>query len=414
MLFNKSIWGWAAYDWANSAFATVVIAGFFPAMFRQYWSGDLSSEQSTFWLGVANSAASLLIVLAAPLLGALADWRGWRKHLLVACMLPGALATLLLAVTPQGAWDIALGLYAVGVVAFMAANIFYDAMLVDVSPTQSFDRVSGLGYALGYLGGGLVLAFCVLISQQPQLLGLADSVQAVRWSFVLTAVWWLVFTLPLVFWVRESAPLVARSSPLRQVWPETWNTLKQIFRQRELRLFLFAYWIYIDGVDTIIRMAVDYGMALGFGMQDLIVALLITQFIGFPAAIVYSHLGERLGVKAALLFGIAMYAVITVLGYNMDTARDFYVLAVLIGLVQGGVQALSRSWYARMVPEDRAAEYFGVYNMMGKAAAVLGPVLMGAVAVLTGSHRYSILSILVLFVAGFILLAQVRRPGSRS
>jgi UMF1 family MFS transporter len=408
MSLNKPIWGWSLYDWANSAFATVVIAGFFPAMFRQYWSSGLSSEASTFWLGAANSLASLLIVLAAPVLGALGDQRGWHKRLLIVCMLPGVVATLLLALTPAGEWQIALWLYMIGVIAFMASNIFYDAMLMDVSPPQLFDRVSGLGYAMGYLGGGLLLAFCVLMSQKPAWFGIDDTVVALQICFVLTAVWWLVFTVPLMFWVRESRPLA--SVQVRNVWRETFETLREIFRQRQVRLFLFAYWIYIDGVDTIIRMAVDYGMALGFGMQDLIMALLITQFIGFPAAILYSRLGERIGVKTALLLGLVMYAVITVLGYNMTSANEFYMLAVMIGLVQGGVQALSRSWYARMVPDARAAEYFGVYNMMGKAAAVLGPIMMGAVAVVTDSHRYSILSILILFIAGFMLLTQVSKP----
>lgn len=186
------------------------------------------------------------------------------------------------------------------------------------------------------------------------------------------------------------------------------------FSNRDVRLFLIAYWIYIDGVDTIIRMAVDYGMALGFESNDLIIALLITQFVGFPAAIVYGYIGAKVGVKSSIMAGIGIYALITLLGYSMTTVADFYTLAVLIGLVQGGVQAMSRSFYTRMVPADKAAEYFGIYNMLGKSAAIIGPLLMGLVALITDNHRYSILSLLLLFVLGAVLLSRVRDPQQHS
>lgn len=410
MKYSRSIWSWALYDWANSVFATVVIAGFFPVVFKQFWSDGLTSEQSTFWLGSANSAASFLIVLAAPLLGALADCKGWRKHLLLGFMLLGVMATAGLYGVAEGVWQAALLLYFMALLGFMAANIFYDSLLVDVSSGKSLDRLSGLGYALGYFGGGLMLAVCVMLSRQPQMYGFAGTMDAVLFAFLLVAAWWLVFTVPLMLWVKESAPLAGNRARAGDIWRETRNTFRQIFSQREIRLFLLAYWIYIDGVDTIIFMAVDYGMSLGFAVSDLITALLITQFVGFPAAIIFSRLGERVGVKAVLLTGIAVYALITLWGYFMTTPREFYYLAAAIGLVQGGVQALSRSWFARMIPAERAAEYFGVYNMMGKAAAVLGPLLMGLVAVTTGNHRYSILSVLIFFVAGFLLLSLVKKP----
>jgi len=406
----KPIWSWALYDWANSVFATVVIAGFFPVVFKQYWSDGLTSEQSTFWLGSANSTTSLLIVLAAPLLGALADCKGWRKHLLLLFMVLGAAATAGLYWVAGGAWHAALLLYLTALIGFMVANVFYDSLLVDVSHGKNMDRLSGFGYALGYLGGGFLLAVCVLLSQQPAQFGFSSTMDAVLFSFLLVSIWWFIFSLPLAFWVKESRPLVGNHVRVGDIFHETRNTFRNCLAKREIRLFLLAYWIYIDGVDTIIFMAVDYGMSLGFAVNDLITALLITQFVGFPAAIVFSRIGERVGVKVALLFGITVYALITVWGYFMTAPREFYFLAMAIGLVQGGVQALSRSWFARMIPAERAAEYFGVYNMMGKAAAVLGPLLMGLVAVMTNSHRYSILSILIFFVGGFILLSMVRQP----
>lgn len=410
--FTKPVWSWALYDWANSVFATVVIAGFFPVVFKQYWSAGLTSEQGTFWLGTANSSASLLIVLLAPFLGALADCKGWRKHLLLAFMLSGAVATALLHWVTGGDWQSALMLYLMALIAFMAANVFYDSLLVDVSQGKNMDRLSGFGYALGYLGGGLLLAFCVVMSQQPELFGFSTAMDAVLFSFLLVAIWWFVFSMPLALWVKETSPLVSNQLHVGEIWRETRSTFRHCFAQREIRLFLLAYWIYIDGVDTIIFMAVDYGMALGFSVNDLITALLLTQFVGFPAAIAFSRIGERVGVKAALLFGILMYGLITLWGYFMTTPREFYFLAMAIGLVQGGVQALSRSWFARMIPPERAAEYFGVYNMMGKAAAVLGPLLMGLVAVLTNNHRYSILSLLIFFIVGFVILASVKEPGN--
>jgi UMF1 family MFS transporter len=409
MLKDKKVWAWALYDWANSVFATVVIAGFFPIVFKQYWSADISSDASTFWLGTANSVSSLIIVLLAPLLGAIADYGGMRKRLLLLFMLVGVTATFLLAGAEQGQWRWVLVLYALGIVGFMAANIFYDALLVDVSRNHHIDRVSGLGFGLGYLSGGLTLAFCVYMSQQFEQFGFASQIEATLSAFVLVAIWWLLFSMPLARWVDESKSIRTQSTwQTSAIFREAWRTLCRVFTDPQIRLFLIAYWIYIDGVDTIIRMAVDYGLALGFDSSDLILALLITQFVGFPAAIIYAHLGDRFGVRKSLLVGIMIYALITLWAYVMDSALEFYLLAAMIGLVQGGVQALSRSYYARMIPADRSAEYFGVYNMMGKAAAIIGPMMMGAVALITDNHRYSILSILILFVAGFVLLAKVR------
>lgn len=404
---NKSIIGWAMYDWANSVFVTVVIAGFFPVIFKSYWAVNLSSSESTFWLGVANSAASLLVVFLAPLLGAIGDKYYLRKELLLGFMLLGVTMTVALSAFSQGDWLFVIALYIAASIGFMVANVFYDALLIPVSKNSQIDKISALGYGLGYLGGGLSLAICVLLSQYPEIIGYSKPVDAVLMSFVLVALWWFVFSIPLAVWTKDSGMESSRNFTL-PVFSQIISVFKTVFANKQVRLFLIAYWIYIDGVDTIIRMAVDYGMALGFESNDLIVALLITQFVGFPAAIIYGYFGCRVGVKRSLLAGLAMYMLITWLGYTMSSIADFYLLAVLIGLVQGGVQAMSRSLFARMVPEDKSAEYFGIYNMLGKSAAIIGPLLMGGVAMLTESHRYSILSILFLFVLGSILLSQVK------
>lgn len=409
MLKNKSILGWALYDWANSVFATVIIAGFFPVVFKSYWASTLTDSENTFWLGVGNAGASLVVVCIAPFIGTVGDKYNLRKQLLLGFMLIGVISTAMFNFAFQGDWVFALALYAVATVCFMSANVFYDAMLVHVSEGAQIDRLSGIGYGMGYLGGGISLGFCVYISQQPEVLGYSETIDAVLLSFVLVAIWWLVFSLPLAVWTKDSFNKTEISNG---VFRETLNSFKTVFKTKQTRLFLIAYWIYIDGVDTIIRMAVDYGMALGFDSGDLIMALLITQFVGFPAAILYGYIGCKVGVKKSLMAGIAVYALITWLGYTMQSVAEFYMLAVMIGLVQGGVQAMSRSFFARMIPEGKAAEYFGIYNMLGKSAAIIGPLLMGGVALLTENHRYSILSILLLFIIGAVILSRVKSPAN--
>jgi len=404
---NKSIIGWAMYDWANSVFVTVVIAGFFPIIFKTYWASDLNTNESTFWLGIANAFASLVVVTMAPFLGAVGDKFYLRKELLLGSMLVGVITTAALSGLSQGEWLLVVVLYVIASVGFMMANVFYDALLIPVGENGQIDKISGLGYGLGYLGGGVSLAACVYVSQQPELIGFSEPLNAVLMCFIFVAVWWFLFSLPLAVWTKDSKRIIKQANTI-SVFRQTYNVFKAVFSNSQIRLFLIAYWLYIDGVDTIIRMAVDYGMALGFESEDLIIALLITQFVGFPAAIIYGYIGSHVGVKQSLLAGIGVYMLITWLGYNMSSIADFYFVAVLIGLVQGGVQAMSRSFFARMVPQNQAAEYFGIYNMLGKSAAIIGPLLMGGVALLTENHRYSILSLLVLFIVGGILLAQVK------
>ena len=410
---RRPVLAWAFYDWANSAFATTVMAGFFPAFFQRFWSLGVDPTVSTSRLGFANGIAGFVVAALAPVLGAIADRCGRRKRFLIAWSLLGILGTGLLWFVERGEWGWAAALFVVGSIGFAAANVFYDALLLDVAREDELDRVSAFGYALGYLGGGLLFAFNVLMTVKPGWFGLADAAEAVRVSFVLVALWWLVFLLPLALQVRERPGEAGISFGAATVLGlrELVATLRQVARYRELALFLVAYWLYIDAVNTIIKMAVDYGVALGLPTESLLAALLMTQFVAFPAALAFGWLGNRIGARRGILIGIAIYTLATLYAFFLDSVVEFFVLAGVIGLVQGGVQSLSRSFFGRLVPEGKGGEFFGFYNMMGKFATVLGPLLVALVALTTGSSRASIASLAILFLAGGLVLWRVREPG---
>ncbi|MES9919466.1 MAG: MFS transporter [Candidatus Thiodiazotropha sp.] len=395
---------WSLYDWANSAFATTVMAGFFPIFFKQYWSADVAATESTFRLGLANSVASIIIVCLAPLLGALADQAGAKKRFLLFFAGMGIVMTGGLYLVAMGNWAMALVLYGLGVLGFSGGNIFYDALMVSVTQKQNYDKVSAYGFAFGYLGGGVLFTFNVLMTLFPASFGLADAAQAVRLSFVLVALWWALFSIPLFLLVEEPSVGAQEKGWILAGFRQLVGTFGKLKQLRMAFLFLVAYWCYIDGVDTIVRMAVDFGLSIGFDANNLMVALLITQFVGFPAAIVFGEIGNRRGPKQGIMLAIFCYLMILLWAYHMEAVWEFYLLAIAIGLVQGGIQALSRSLYARLIPHDQAAEFFGFYNMLGKFATVLGPLLMGWIGVLTGDTRLSILSISILFIIGGVLL----------
>jgi MFS transporter, UMF1 family len=406
---RRKVASWALYDWANSAFATTVAAAFFPVFFREYWSTTAEAATVTYRWGMANALASGIIVVLAPLLGAIADRGSARKKFLLVFASMGICMTGSLYLVAQGDWFSSLLIFVLALVGFSGANVFYDALMVSVAPRDRLDRISALGYAVGYLGGGLLYAVNVCMTVWPRLFGLADASAAVRVSFITVAAWWAVFSIPLFLFVDEPGPAVFEGSGsaimngLRQLAV----TFREIRKLRMAFLFLLAYWLYIDGVDTIIKMGIDYGLALGLGTRHLLLALGLIQFIGFPAAIAFGRIGERLGARNGLFIALGVYIGVTIWGYFMHTVGQFYGLAAAVGLVQGGVQSLSRSFFARLIPPDKAAEFFGFYNLLGKSAAIIGPMLMGWVSLVTGNPRLSILSIIVLFIAGAVLLSRV-------
>ncbi|MFL3050658.1 MAG: MFS transporter [Candidatus Neomarinimicrobiota bacterium] len=406
---RKSILSWALYDWANSAFATTVMAGFFPLFFNAYWADPNNPAESTFFLGLANSTYAIIVALMAPFLGAIADQGNSRKKFLIFFAFMGAVFTAALWLVNQGNWQLATIVYIAAAIGFSSGNIFYDSLLLTVAPRDKLNMVSSLGFSMGYIGGGSLFALNVFMFLKPSFFGISNQSIAVKLSFVSVAVWWILFSIPLILYVRE--PVIYNSVPIRQAvslgFRQLMNTFYQLKHFKIVSLFLIAYWFYIDGVDTIVKMAVDYGMSIGFNSSTLMTALLMVQFIAFPAALGYNWVAMKIGTKEAVMTSIFAYIIITILGYFMTSETHFYILAILIGLFQGGIQALSRSLYSRIIPKSHAAEFFGFFNMLGKFAAVIGPLLIGSVTILTGSARLGILSIIVLFICGAFLLMLV-------
>ncbi len=407
-MLNRPVLSWAFYDWANSAFATTVIAGFFPVFFKQYWAAEQSATESTFFLGLFNAIASLVIVALAPLLGAMADHLSQRKKFLLVFAMLGILMTAALVLVAQGAWLTALLLYLFAVIGFSGSNIFYDALILNVTGLKKVDSVSSLGFAMGYLGGGILFAVNIAMVTWPNWFGLADAVEAVKASFVTVAVWWALFSIPIFVFVHEEPRSSSlQVSALSAAYINVVLTLRQITRLKTTFLFLIAYWFYIDGVDTIIRMAVDFGLSVGLDSNGLLGALLLTQFVGFPAALFFGKLGEIKGPKFGISVCLVVYVLIVLWAWQLSEQWEFYLLAFAVGLVQGGIQSLSRSLYSRLVPVQHKAEFFGFYNMLGKFAAVIGPLMVGSIGLLTNDPRSGILSVLVLFAIGGFLLAKV-------
>ena len=404
---TKSTWSWALYDWANSAFATTVMAGFFPIFFKSYWASDLSDAESTFAIGSVNSLVGLLIAFSAPVLGAFADAGDSKRKFLFSFAFLGIIATGYLFFIPESSWKLAVIFYGLGVIGFSGGNIFYDSLLVAVSKEKERNRASALGFSLGYLGGGILFLINVIMFLYPNQFGLENQIEAVLWSFVSVAVWWLIFSLPLYLNVKEPIQNPNKKqiiTIIADAFGNLLNTARSIKKFKSAVIFLLAYFLYMDGVDTIIRMATSYGSDIGLSATSMIQALLLTQFIGFPATLVFGHYADKFGYKYSLSFAIIVYILVVLFSAQMDTALEFYLVASVVGLVQGGVQAISRSFFSTLIPENKAAEFFGFYNFIGKSSVFLGPFMVSGIALITGSPSYGILSLLILFIPGLILL----------
>lgn len=415
-LTRPELRAWAWYDWANSAYVTTVIAVVFPLYYASVASEGLPREVATGRYATATSVALAIVAVLSPVLGALCDRAGRLKPLLGAFLGLGVLATLGLSTVGRGDWAVGLVFFCVGNVGVTGSIVFYDALLRHIARDDELDRVSTAGYALGYLGGGLLLAAQLVLLLKPGWFGLADAAAASRVAFVTVAVWWAAFSLPLFLRIPEPAVVAGgegRRVSLRGTFTQLAETLAGLRQHRHALLLLVAYLLYSDGIGTIIRLSTLYGTELGIGRGALIGALLLTQAVGVPCAVLFGKGAARVGAKPALMFALAVYVGVTFLGYFMTTAAHFFALALLVGMVQGGSQALSRSVFAQMVPRNRAAEFFGLFSVFEKVTAVAGPLVFAATVELTGSSRQAVLSLLVFFGAGAAVLWRVDVEAGR-
>ena len=395
---DKKLFSWALYDWANSAYATIVLAGFYPIIFAENFASIIPDTERTLILGISNSSASLLLIIIAPLIGLIADRKRAKKRFLIIFALIGILATFLLSVVAKDQWLLASFFFGLSLFGFMLSNVFYDSMMLNFKNTNQYDSISALGYALGYLGGGLAFVISLLFlfyfdqSSYP-------LIYEKKIVFIFTSFWWLLFMIPLILYWNDNDSNQTISNPQYKL-RDTYNYIRS---NKKLLLFLFAYWIYIDGVDTVIRMAVNYGITIGFGSSDLLIALLVIQFVGFPATLFIGYLANKYNTELGIQICLLVYLLVTILSYNLTSIFEFYIIAILIGLVQGGIQSLSRSYYARIVPNNRSSEFFGVYNMLGKFAALIGPLVVGFMSYAFDSTRIGILSLSIFFILGLYL-----------
>lgn len=398
---------WSLYDWGNSAFATSIMVGLFPVFFKQYWAQDLAPEESTFWLGAISAGYAAIVAITAPILGAIADSRNKRKSFLFAMMLLGSVASLMLAFIGPGAWPLAGLVFALGGVGFALGNVFYDALLPEVATPATVDSVSSQGYAMGYLGGGLLFIFHIVLLSKPELIGVSEKTTVVKLAFASVGLWWFLFSLPLFFKVPESQrstrEAIGSIGKLKL-------TLKDIAARKPVWMFLLAYFLFIDGVNTISKMAVDFGINLGFGSDKLMASLVVVQLVAFPATFAGGYLANRFGAKRCLLGAIGVYMAVVVYAFSLQAEWQFFLLAGMIGCAIGVVPALSRAVFTQMIPPGKAAEYFGLYGIFGRFAAIFGPLLLGWITVTFNSPRLGVLSVGILLVSGAALLWLVEVP----
>lgn len=406
---SKQEKSWVFYDWANSVFSLVITTAIFPIHFKTAASeAGISSADSTAFWGYTTSLATLFISILAPILGTIADYKGFKKRFFTFFFALGIIFTSMLAIVPTSQWLLLLGCFMLALIGFAGANIFYDSFLVDVTSPDRMDRISSRGFALGYIGSTIPFIGCIaliMLAQNgtiPLSVGVASQI-----SFAITALWWGLFTIPMLKNIEQRYYIERHPKPVITSFKRLFQTFKNIHQYKTIFWFLLAYFFYIDGVDTIITMSTAYGTDLGIGATDLLIILFVTQIIAGPFALLYGKLSETFTGKKMLYVGITIYIIICLYAYFLETTLDFWILAMLVATSQGGIQALSRSYFAKLVPKESANEFFGFYNIFGKFAAIMGPVLVGITTQLTGKTNAGVLSVAILFIIGGILLVKV-------
>jgi UMF1 family MFS transporter len=410
---------WILYDVANSAYSIMVTAAIFPVFFKTFAARDIPGYTSTAWLGYGNSIYTLAIAFLAPILGTIADIKNYKKRFFFCFFALGVISTLVFPIVQQGQWIVALAIYLASAIGFAGANIFYDSFLTDITSTERMDFISTTGFACGYIGGSTVpFVLAILLIANYRFFGLNSSIQAVRIAFVLTALWWAAFAIPFLKNVKQLYYLERPDNPIRASFERLVQTFKDIKSYRSAFTFLVAYFFYIDGVDTIIKMATAFGTDMGIAFDSLLVILLAVQIVAFPFALLYGRLASITSTRFMLLVGICIYILITFLAYFLNFVPAgrpriifFWVLSMLVASSQGGIQALSRSYYGKLIPRDRSAEFFGFYNIFGKFATIVGPLLIAVTSQITKNTGAGVLSLLLLFLIGGGILTRIKAPS---
>lgn len=411
--YTKEERSWIMQDWANSAYSIMITTAVFPLFFKAVASsGGLSDATSTAYWGYANAIGTLIVSVLAPILGALADYKNQRMPMFTFFTLSGIIATLAFSFAPEGSWLYLFIFYVISAIGFSGANIFYDGSIIDVTTNDRMDRVSSAGFGWGYIGSSIPFVIFIIF----QLTGILPISQTllVKLGFVMTAIWWFVFTIPYWRHVEQKSYIPRETQLIKNSFKRLWGTLKGIKAYKQAFLFLIAYFFYIDGVGTIFKMATAIGSDIGLSSNDLIVVMLVVQFVAFPFSILYGILAKRFGAKNMIFVGIVTYTFICIYALQLDSLTAFIILGLLVGTAQGGVQSLSRSLFGQLIPKERANEFFGFYNIFGKFAAVVGPFLVGIIAQLTGNSLDGVFALIILFIIGGILLMFVKIPQENS
>ena len=405
---SREIKAWISYDLGNSAFATTVLAAFFPIFYNQYWSSNIDSTLSAQYLSWTLVISNLTLLFTAPLIGAITDISKSTKKLFISMVMISIIGTGLLYTLEAGLWLYALIFFGIANYFFSASNVIYDKILVQIASPSLFSKISGYGYAWGYFGGGFLFLINACMSLYPELFGLSSQAEAIRWSFITVSIWWFIFLIPLAVTYKEPSAKVVENQVIRNSFKNLVNTFISISQYRNAFIFLIAFFLFIDGVHTVVALAATFALNLGLDSSSVIIALLMVQFIAFPSTLMWAYVGEKYSDKFVINFSILIYILIIIYTLFLSNAMEFYILAAMVGFVQGGIQGSSRGLFAKLIPHDKAGEFFGLFNTFGKAGAFMGPALVGLFLALFDNVRISLLPILVLFVLGLIVLYFVK------
>ena len=411
---NKESKAWIAYDAGNSAFATTIVAAFFPIFYKEFWSAGVDNLVAASYYSWTLTISNLALLFSAPIIGSITDLSRTTKRLFASFTLISIIFVALLFILELGAWFQALIFFGIANYCFSAGNILYDKMLVQIAPQSQLTRISSLGFAYGYLGGGLLFLINAVMTLSPESFGLSDASEAIRWSFIMVSIWWSLFLIPLLIYFKDRGNALYQKSLITESTAKVFTTLINISKHKNAFLFLLAFFLYIDGVHTVMALASTFALNLGLASSAVIVGLILVQFVAFPATLAWSRIAASRGDRFVINICIFVYIAIVVYSTTLSSATEFYILAAGVGSVQGGIQACSRSLFGKLVPEDKSGEFFGFFNTFGKAGAFIGPALVAIFISVFESITIALTPILLLFVLGFFIMLKVKEPDETS